>query len=283
MKKINLWLFVYLTGLFLVAGCGKTRSGSTGKKEKTDNIPVYVQKNYKKMIAGYDTLKSNMPKGMQILVLDIQHHYNEMVHGKLSLNRSGNKKSVRGKRMSKKEYMRDPFLIEMNQEMMAMNYGLQRVREMNSMRSMMGGEMMFGASNTDTSNISSVYNVGNGVVLFHNYCASCHGYAGQGVSGVFPPVNNSSIVSGDKANLIKILLDGLQGDISVQRNHYNSIMPAFGARFSDAQIADILSTLRAMPENHSGKITENEVKKVRDRVQGRSKPWMPQDLGLSGN
>ncbi len=76
----------------------------------------------------------------------------------------------------------------MNQEMMAMNYGMQRVREMNSMRSMMGANMMMGNDNSDTTGIESSDNVGEGAHLFKEYCSSCHGANGQGISGVFPPV-----------------------------------------------------------------------------------------------
>lgn len=283
MDKIYLRIFALLTVIILVAGCSKKKAGSTNKTGRSANIPVYVQKNYKSMMAGYDTLKSNMPKGMQRLVKEIKHHYSEAEQGGLTGHPSGKQPGMLGKNMHQRETMMNPHLEEMNQEIMAMNYGLQRIREMNSMRSMMGGEMMFGASNSDTSGISPSFNIGKGIALFKDYCASCHGGDGQGINGVFPPVRGSSIVSGDKTNLIKILLDGLQGDISVQRNHYNSIMPAFGARFSDAQIAAILSTLRALPENHAGKITEAEVKKVRDQVKNRKHPWAPQELGLSGN
>jgi mono/diheme cytochrome c family protein len=80
--------------------------------------------------------------------------------------------------------------------------------------------------------------------LYSQNCASCHGDYGQGMAGVFPPLINSRLVTGDKTIPIRILLNGLQGKVTVQGKTYQGIMPSFKARLSTEEIAAILTYLR---------------------------------------
>jgi len=60
-------------------------------------------------------------------------------------------------------------------------------------------------------------------------CAVCHGARGEGLAGVFPPLAGSEWVNGSEERLIRIMLHGLQGPITVSGKAYNgAAMPGFG-------------------------------------------------------
>ena len=120
----------------------------------------------------------------------------------------------------------------------------------------------------------------DGTSLFVANCSSCHGADGSGIRGVFPPLNGSSIVQGDKQTLTKILLHGMQGQVTVQGDQYNGTMPSFGNILSDEQISATITYIRSMPDNETGGISAEEVSKVRNETSTRQQAWTPNELGL---
>ncbi len=120
----------------------------------------------------------------------------------------------------------------------------------------------------------------NGASLFVANCSSCHGAYGAGITVAFPPLNGSSVVQGDKETLIKILLDGLQGQVTVKGDQYNGMMPSFGEVLSDEEISATLIYIRSMPGNTSGGISTGEVNKVRNETSAHQQAWTANELGL---
>lgn len=120
----------------------------------------------------------------------------------------------------------------------------------------------------------------NGKQLFDNSCGTCHGANGNGMGGAFPPINGSPIVSGSKETLIKIVLKGLQGPVGVNGTQYNSMMPSFGETYTNAQLAAILTYMRAMPKNRAGRITPDDIHQVREATASHSEAWTAKELGL---
>jgi mono/diheme cytochrome c family protein len=99
--------------------------------------------------------------------------------------------------------------------------------------------------------------------LYSIYCKNCHQNNGRGDNNRFPPLAGSEYVNGDKDRLIKILLYGLEGEITVAGKKYNGLMPPFG-HLDDHAIASILTNIRTSYRNNSGAITSDEVKRVRE-------------------
>ena len=97
--------------------------------------------------------------------------------------------------------------------------------------------------------------------IYSQSCISCHKEDGNGVPGTFPALNGSSKVNGNKAALIKIILNGIKPSVKNQKQAREA-MPSFDF-LSDKDIAETLSYIRSHWNNHSGKITENEVKAER--------------------
>jgi glucose/arabinose dehydrogenase/cytochrome c553 len=102
-----------------------------------------------------------------------------------------------------------------------------------------------------------------GLILYNSYCASCHQRDGRGDESRYPPLAGSEWVMGDKERLIKVLLNGLQGNIEVKGKTYNGIMPAHGALLDDHAAASILTYVKARYNKTYSPITTEEVKKAR--------------------
>lgn len=110
--------------------------------------------------------------------------------------------------------------------------------------------------------ISLQGNQTSGSILYTKYCMTCHQADGKGVRGMFPPLAGNAKITGPSADLIKIVLFGLQGPITVNERDYNQPMPAQGY-LNDTQIADILNYIRNSWENKAQPITPGDVGKIR--------------------
>jgi mono/diheme cytochrome c family protein len=101
-----------------------------------------------------------------------------------------------------------------------------------------------------------------GEKLYSDNCESCHQSDGSGVPGMYPPLQKSDWVNGDKKRLIKIMLNGLQGEIEVNGETYIQSMPSH-KYLTDTQIAEVLSFVRKNFSNNASEIKTAEVAALR--------------------
>ena len=117
----------------------------------------------------------------------------------------------------------------------------------------------------------------------HAACFGCHGKQGQGVDGMAPPLANSEWVTADPQRLIKILLHGLSGPITVNGVNYQlpMVMPGLGANssFSDEDNADIATYIRNNWGNAAGAVSAAAVAEVRAQTAKRTQPYTASELG----
>jgi mono/diheme cytochrome c family protein len=102
----------------------------------------------------------------------------------------------------------------------------------------------------------------DGNQLYIKHCLQCHQNDGKGVRGMFPPLAGNDKIKGPAADIIKIVLFGLEGPITVNERDYNQPMPP-QAYLTDKQIADILSYIRNSWGNKAPYVTQADVGKVR--------------------
>jgi len=102
--------------------------------------------------------------------------------------------------------------------------------------------------------------------LYNTYCAACHGRNGQGAPPRFPPVAETDWVTGDKQRLINIVLQGMEGPITVRGELYDHPMPAHDF-LEDGQIAEILTFIRSNFGNDASEVTIDEVRELRERLE----------------
>ncbi|MPY89084.1 MAG: c-type cytochrome [Luteitalea sp.] len=108
-----------------------------------------------------------------------------------------------------------------------------------------------------------------GEVIYNRYCAACHQRDGEGAAGRFPPVARSEWVTGDKRRLIDVIINGLDGSITVRDEQYNTPMPEHSF-LSDEQVAHVATYVRQNFGNDASALSAEEVAKVRN-AQGSTK------------
>jgi mono/diheme cytochrome c family protein len=101
-----------------------------------------------------------------------------------------------------------------------------------------------------------------GKVVYNNICLACHMADGNGVPMMNPPIVKTDYILGDKARLIKIVLNGFKEDVQINGQSFSNNMSPH-ADLSDAQIADVLTFVRNSFGNKASRVTPLEVKKVR--------------------
>ncbi len=121
----------------------------------------------------------------------------------------------------------------------------------------------------------------SGQSLYEMACLPCHQPEGKGLPGVYPPLLGSDRVRGDTTRLIRILLHGLSGPISVAGQDFggpNSVpMPAMGG-LTDEQIADVLTYVRDAFGSGSPSVSNDSVKRIRAQMAARETPWTAAEL-----
>jgi nitrite reductase (NO-forming) len=104
-----------------------------------------------------------------------------------------------------------------------------------------------------------------GKVIYESYCLSCHMENGEGIPATFPPLAKSDYLMADRERSIHQVIFGLEGEIVVNEETYDGLMPASG--LEDEQVAQVLNYVRNSWGNKDLKIiTAEEVAKVRAKA-----------------
>jgi mono/diheme cytochrome c family protein len=97
--------------------------------------------------------------------------------------------------------------------------------------------------------MSSVFAIGvsaqdkaKGQKLYNEYCKTCHQETGKGLGSVYPPLAGSDYLkTKSKAEVIKVVTGGLKGEITVNGKKFNGVMAPLPAKYTDQDVADILT------------------------------------------
>lgn len=95
----------------------------------------------------------------------------------------------------------------------------------------------------------------DGKTLFAKNCAACHQADGRGIPGAFPALAGSALALGAPAEGAEVLLKGRGG------------MPDFSGSLDDADIAAVLSYVRASWGNRAAPVADAEVGALRMALQ----------------
>jgi len=101
-----------------------------------------------------------------------------------------------------------------------------------------------------------------GKQIYTDHCTTCHQVDGVGAQNMIPPLVKTDYVLGDKATIIKIVLNGMKGEMKINGDMYSNEMPA-QASLKDNEIAAVLTYIRNSFGNKADAVTIDEVKKVR--------------------
>jgi len=99
--------------------------------------------------------------------------------------------------------------------------------------------------------------VARGEKVYTANCTACHQANGKGAPPAFPPLDGSKVVTGPKAEQIKIVLNG------VERDGKPTAMPSW-KQLSDVDIAAVITYTRNSWGNHTGEAVQpSDVKAAR--------------------
>jgi mono/diheme cytochrome c family protein len=102
-------------------------------------------------------------------------------------------------------------------------------------------------------------------------CVACHGGGGAGVPGQFPPLAGSEwVLAENPARIIRIVINGLTGPISVAGATYNNTMPPLGSALDAKQVAAVLTYIRNEWGNKAPPVTIEQVEQVKKEIGGRA-------------
>lgn len=102
-----------------------------------------------------------------------------------------------------------------------------------------------------------------GKKVYMNSCFACHQNNGEGLNSSFPPLAKSDYLNADIKRTIRIVLEGLTGEITVNGDKYNSIMPS--QNLTDEEIANVLTFVYNSWGNSGKEVTPDMVKSERKK------------------
>ena len=118
-----------------------------------------------------------------------------------------------------------------------------------------------------------------GKKVYMTTCFACHQATGLGLPPAFPPLDGAELVNAtDPANMIRIVLHGLQGPITVKGTTYQGVMPGLGGTLKDRQIADVITYVRGAWSNTAKPVSVEAVAAVRAAHPGRTNMWTYPEL-----
>ena len=112
-------------------------------------------------------------------------------------------------------------------------------------------------------------------------CVACHQANGKGIPGQFPPlIRTDWVLEPEPGRIIRAVLDGLSGPITVEGQSYNGAMVPWRGGLTDEEIAAVLTYVRQNPEwgNKAPEVKPERVKEVREKTKSRNQPYSPEEL-----
>jgi nitrite reductase (NO-forming) len=95
-----------------------------------------------------------------------------------------------------------------------------------------------------------------GKSIYTAQCSSCHMMEGEGIAGVFPTLAKSPNLA-SKERLVKVILKGVRGPITVGDVTYNGEMTGFS--LSDQEVSDLINFVRNSFGNKAPAVLPKEI------------------------
>lgn len=115
--------------------------------------------------------------------------------------------------------------------------------------------------------LTTAKNLTDGERLYLDNCNACHFVNGQGAPGVFPQLDQASVVTAESpVGLIHTILAGAQQP-STAKAPSMLAMPGFAARLNDEEVAKLATFIRQGWSNNAPAVTSEQVKEVRKNLK----------------
>jgi mono/diheme cytochrome c family protein len=112
--------------------------------------------------------------------------------------------------------------------------------------------------------------IAKGEKIYKSYCQTCHQANGQGLSTVYPPVAGSDwIKSKPKAQIVSSVVNGLNGEITVNGKQFNGVMNPLPANYTDDDAAAVLTYVYNSWGNPGTVVSAADVKAARKKTPSK--------------
>jgi mono/diheme cytochrome c family protein len=103
----------------------------------------------------------------------------------------------------------------------------------------------------------------DGEKLYRDACVACHELDGSSAPRIYPPLpDNANLQSADPLSTLRVILDGAHS-VTTPRAPNAGSMPAYAAKWSDQEIADVTTYIRNSWGNAASSVTPEQVAKAR--------------------
>jgi mono/diheme cytochrome c family protein/glucose/arabinose dehydrogenase len=116
-----------------------------------------------------------------------------------------------------------------------------------------------------------------GAQIYATLCTQCHKPDGMGQPGLAPPLVNSEWVLGPQARVVRIVLNGLRGAVTVNGSTFNYDMPSLAA-LDDEKIASALTFVRRSWDHGASPVEVQTVTRIRAECRDRMEAWTEREL-----
>lgn len=116
-----------------------------------------------------------------------------------------------------------------------------------------------------------------GKELYGIVCGPCHQPHGMGQEGLAPPLFEAEWVLGSDERLVRIVLQGVRGPLTVKGKTYEMEMPPVNV-LDDEQIASILTYIRREWGHTGNPVSDEVVARIRKETESRIEAWTEKDL-----
>lgn len=101
-----------------------------------------------------------------------------------------------------------------------------------------------------------------GKTVYAKTCLACHQPTGRGIAAAFPPLAKSDYLNEDVDRAIGVVINGKSGEITVNGEKYNNIMPK--QVLSDREVASVMTYIYNSWENNKTEVSESDVARIRN-------------------
>ncbi|GJQ31062.1 MAG: hypothetical protein HBSAPP03_29460 [Phycisphaerae bacterium] len=108
-------------------------------------------------------------------------------------------------------------------------------------------------------------------------CVACHLPTGVGVPGTNPPLIGSHIADAPPGRLIRAMLHGVEGPLTIDGEEYEGVMPPAQVE-TDDDLAAVLTYIRRSWGNAGSAVTPAMVRAVREATREHEGHWTTEDL-----
>ncbi len=122
-----------------------------------------------------------------------------------------------------------------------------------------------------------VSNLERGETIYVKLCAACHGENGMGRTGEIPPLSGSKIVAEKPDWVVRIVMHGLRGRVTVKAQDYDAVMPALW-ELDDKDIAAVTTYARDRFGDEASPVSREMVAALRATTEGRREAWTIREL-----